>query len=200
MSQALPLSACYHCDQLLTMPPAGRHQQLICPRCHSPLGSFHNADLSRPLAFAVTGLVLAVPANTLPIMTLSLLGQANANTMIGGVAALWHNGFWWMAFLVLLCSVAAPVALLLNVATVCSLMQLRLGRAAVAPHLRLYQRLAVWAMADVYMLGILVAYIKMLDMGDLHIGAGLWSFAGMLLMTVLTRYYFDPHALWRQLT
>lgn len=193
------LSACYHCDQLLQIPAARRHQQILCPRCRSPLGHFHRTSTQLPMAFAVTGLVLAAPANILPIMTLTILGQSSANTMLGGVISLWHNGFWWMAFLVLLCSVIAPIALLTTVILSCSLVRIESCRGWSMHLLRLYRHLSVWAMADVYMLGIMVAYIKMLDMGDLHLDYGLYSFVGMLLMIALTRYYFDPQAIWRRL-
>jgi paraquat-inducible protein A len=48
-----------------------------------------------------------------------------------------------------------------------------------------------WAMPEVYMLGILVAYSKMMSMGQIIPGLGLFCFIGMLVSVILTKTSYN---------
>nr|WP_240554848.1 paraquat-inducible protein A [Oceanicoccus sagamiensis] len=65
--------------------------------------------------------------------------------------------------------------------------------------LKLYQHLDEWGMFDVYMLGILVSYIKMKDMGALVPGFGLLSFSILLVVATACSTVFDPHIVWNKI-
>ncbi len=47
------------------------------------------------------------------------------------------------------------------------------------------------------MLGILVAFIKMMDLGNLVTGMGLWCFVGLLVATSASIVTFDHHLAWK---
>jgi paraquat-inducible protein A len=55
-------------------------------------------------------------------------------------------------------------------------------------------RVKEWGMTEVYMLGILVAYIKMIDMGTILVGTGLLCFVGMLVSVVLAQSSYDAES------
>jgi len=151
------------------------------------------------MALSLAGLILALPANLLPIMTLSILGKANANTMINGAWQLLQADYWWMAALVFICSVLAPIVVLTVRFAVCLLISVKAPLRLIAPLLKSYQHLTHWAMLDVYMLGILVAFIKMMELGDLHVGLAMYSFVALLLLFNWSTAVFHPKALWQEL-
>jgi paraquat-inducible protein A len=52
-------------------------------------------------------------------------------------------------------------------------------------------------MLDVYLLGIVVAMIKMGDIGDIVAGPALWVFVMLLLVSMAAAAAFDQQAVWR---
>lgn len=193
------LTLCHDCDLIVNLPDVAAKQITRCPRCHANLPHNEHQGLQLPIAMSLAGLILVVPANTLPIMSLSILGKANANTMINGAFQLFEGGYWWMAFLVFACSVLAPVFILTLRFLVCLGVAFKISPAIVAPLLKSYQHITHWAMLDVYMLGILVAFVKMKDLGDLVTDLGLYSFVALLLLSSWSTAVFNAKALWCEL-
>ena len=58
------------------------------------------ARLQWAQAMVVTGIVLYVPANVLPVMTMSIVGTVEPLTVLGGVEELYDSGLWPMAAVV----------------------------------------------------------------------------------------------------
>jgi len=193
------LTLCQSCDQLVRMPSHVEGLLTKCPRCKSTLPHSEHAGLAAPIALSLAGIMLLVPANTLPIMTLGMLGQSNSNTMINGAHQLYVGGYWWMAFLVFACSVVVPAAVLILRFCICIGIAKNLPHQVVAPLLKVYEHLTHWAMLDVYMLGILVAFVKMVSMGDLVVGLGLYSFVALMLVFAWSTGQFNVKALWHEL-
>ena len=79
-----------------------------CLRCDSPLHVRKPDSLSRTWAFLITGMLLYIPANLLPIMQTRSLFDASAHTIMGGVVELWEGGAWDIALVVFIASVAVP--------------------------------------------------------------------------------------------
>jgi len=60
---------------------------------------------------------------------------------------------------------------------------------------KLYQKLIRWGMPEVYVLGILVAFVKLLDDFTVTIGAGMYCFllmmfCSLLVTTTVSKQYF----------
>ena len=61
--------------------------------------------------------------------------------------------------------------------------------------MRLLQSLRPWGMVEVFLLGVLVAVIKLSGIATVVAGPALWAFVGLtVLLTVVVS--FDPRALW----
>ena len=54
-------------------------------------------------------------------------------------------------------------------------------------------------MLEVYLMGILVSIVKLIDMADLHLGIGLACFIGLLLSQVWLEVTMSPHQVWDSL-
>jgi paraquat-inducible protein A len=149
------------------------------------------------LALACAALVLLVVANAFPVLGLDVNGQRSDMTVLGAVEKLWQAQMQPVAVLVLLTTIVTP---LLEVSTILWLvLPLRLGRAprAFVGVIRILKMARPWAMTEVFMLGMLVAMVKLAHFADLLPGVGIWSFGGlMLLLTALTALT-EPRDLWR---
>ena len=191
--------ACHECDALLKIAPVAVGQKLECPRCGYLLRRPRKDGVNRGLALSLTTLILIGPANFLPIMTLNMMGLDNVDTMIKGVVQLYHQGFWWMAFLVLFCSILAPLFESILVVCICLMVKARQFNSLLVQCLRLQSHMRRWAMLEVYLLSILVAYIKMIDEGEMYFGVGMFCFVGMMISVTLNTMMFDSHAIWEMI-
>ncbi|CBL45992.1 Paraquat-inducible protein A family protein [gamma proteobacterium HdN1] len=191
--------ACDHCDALLHRRNIPAGAAAVCPFCGSVLLRSKRRAAQRTLAFSVAGLLFYVPANFLPIMSFELLGNDAFSTLYGGVLQLWQQGYWWMSFLVCTCSMVMPLlALVVRLILAIAMYSQRFGRWH-RPLLRAVHSVSEWDMLEVYMLGILVAFIKMSDLGTIHLGVALLCFVGLLISTLGATLSFDSHACWEQL-
>jgi paraquat-inducible protein A len=53
-----------------------------------------------------------------------------------------------------------------------------------------------WAMLDVFLLGAIVAVIKLSDLADVHLDLGMYAFCGLILTLSAANAAFDTHAAW----
>jgi paraquat-inducible protein A len=193
-----PHLACRECDALLTKVNALPGQKLTCPRCNCVLRKPSNDTINRAMALCLTSLLMMVPAYFLPIMTFNLLGLDTVDTMVKGVIHLFDAGFWWMGVLVLFCSILAPMLESFLVLFICLLVKANLYGGVLIALLKIQSRIKRWVMLEVYMLGILVAYIKMIDSGQIYMGVGMICFSAMLLSATLNAVLFDTHIIWEK--
>ena len=126
-------------------------------------------------------------------------GQTESNRLIDGAIAFWQAGYWELGIAVFIFSVFAPLAVLLVLVTL--LLPLRLGRAPlfVKLQIRLLVFLKPWAMSEIFILGIIVAFVKLQDFADVGIGLSLFAFILMVIATVMAYLTLDTRALWARL-
>ncbi len=193
------LIACPDCAllQRVAAPPPGVTRR--CPRCRAVLVEGGRDGLQPSLALTLTALILLGAAHAFPILSFGLEGLTDSTTLLGGVAALWRNGLELVAVLVLLTLSLVPLAKLLSSLYV--LLPLRLGRVppGAGRVFRWIEVLHPWAMIEVYLLGILVAYVKLSDLAELELHAGLLALVGLILAMIAAEQVLDPQAVWQRL-
>ncbi len=198
----LPLSqlmACHECDLLMRKPELDLEQRACCPRCGYELSS-HRAHVElRSLALVLTALLLFLPANFLPIMQLNLLGQTTQDTVWSGVVGLYRSGMELVAGIVFLCSMVVPLLKLLCQLLVLLCIRWRVALKSGRWLFRSYYHLREWGMLEVYLMGILVSIVKLIDIADLTLGMGLFCFIGLLLAQVWLEVTMSPHQIWAAL-
>jgi paraquat-inducible protein A len=187
---------CRLCGQVHREISLARGERAGCARCGSLLAKRGWFGADAPLAFTITGLALAGPALRLPLVAVSKLRNEHVASVITGVHALWERGMQLLAIWVLLCGVIAPVALLGTLGLLLAPEKLR----EAVPNPRLLVRFAHalehWAMPEVHVLAVLVAFTKLGGLVDVRIGPGFWCYVAMSLMTLLAWRSFDfelPH-------
>lgn len=197
--QQLPLEqlvACHECDLLMYRPELQLEQKACCPRCGYELYAQRARVERRSLALVLTALALFLPANFLPIMQLNLLGQTTQDTVWSGVVALYRSGMEVVALVVFLCSMVVPLLKLLCQLLVLLCIRWRVARTWGRRVYRSYHHLREWGMLEVYLIGILVSIVKLIDMADLNLGVGLFCFIGLLLAQVWLEVTMSPHQIW----
>ncbi|MDP3979443.1 MAG: paraquat-inducible protein A [Pseudomonas sp.] len=194
------LVACHECDLLMRRPQLADGERAECPRCGYELYSLRHQVVRRSLALVLAALLLYVPANFLPIMQLNLLSQTTEDTVWSGVVGLYESDMQGVAVVVFLCSMAVPLLKLLCQLLVLLSIAWNIGRGYGLLFYRIYHHLRDWGMLEVYLMGILVAIVKLADIADLSLGIGLLCFVGLLLVQVWLEVTMSPHQIWRALS
>ncbi|MGE8295739.1 MAG: paraquat-inducible protein A [Pseudomonas sp.] len=200
---SLPLEqliACHECDLLMCKPLLQDGESAECPRCGYELFSHRHHVVRRSMALVLTALLLYVPANFLPIMQLNLLGQTSQDTVWSGVLGLYESGMQGIAVVVFLCSMAVPLLKLLCQLLVLLSIRFDFGRSYGLLLYRIYHHMREWGMLEVYLMGILVAMVKLMDLADLSLGLGLFCFVALLLVQVWLEVTMSPHQIWEALS
>jgi paraquat-inducible protein A len=193
---ALPLTACHECDLLQREPVLPSGGVACCPRCGAVLFRDIPDSIDRGLAFTLGASFLFIIANVFPIVGLEAAGLANATSLYGAVETIWKQDMAGVAALVFITTILIPaleLSLMLYV-----LVPLRLGKIpqGLAPILRVLQLVRPWSMTQVFMLGVLVALVKLVHLAHVVPGIALWSFGGLILLFVGAMASFNTHELW----
>ena len=193
------LVACPDCDLLnrLDGPAAAT---LLCARCGAVLRRHRPNSIDRTLALVMAALLLFTLANSFPFLAMKSGGFVQETTLLSGVQELWRQGLRLLAALVFCTCVLVPAAQLTGLLTI--LLPLRLGRRpppGAARILRLVQAAAPWGMMEVFMLGILVALVKLGHMATIVPGVSVFSFAALIVVMAAAFSTLDPPLLWARL-
>jgi len=199
LENAPALTACHECDLLVheTTGQESQYSSALCPRCGALLYHHSRHSLENTLALACASLVLLAVANTIPVVGLNIQGQRIDTTVIGAVAQLWRDDMPAVAILVLATTTLTP---LLEMACVIWLvLPLMLGRrpAAFAQVFRALQAGHPWAMVEVFILGTLVALVKLSHLADVLPGPAMWCFGALMLLLATISAIIEPRDLWQ---
>nr|WP_254066649.1 paraquat-inducible protein A [Acidisoma sp. S159] len=190
---------CRHCGLLQTIPALDDSSSASCPRCHTMLRRTHPDSLNRALAMTMAALSLFGVACLMPLMSVSTAGISLSADLFTGPERLQQRGIWELALIVLFTTVAAPFLKLLGMAYV--LIGLKMSRPP--RHLRRVfgwiERLRAWSMVEVYLLGVFVAYVKLVDIVHIDIGLALYALGLLILTTVAADAVLDRQAVWEEM-
>ncbi len=187
---------CPVCTQLNEVPAASGDWTATCGRCGSVLLRHRRAARLRCLAYSGAALLLYLPANALPILSMDKLGAHSELTIWSGCATLVSEGYLAVALLVFTASIAVP---LLKLLVLVHLSLSRPGARGARWRLGLYRlvhTIGPWSMLDVFLVAVLVGLVKLGDLARVSPEPGLAAFAGMVVLTLFASASFDPARLW----
>jgi len=190
------LCACPQCDQLHRLPALEENTHARCQRCGATLFRHSQWALDRVLALNLAVLLLLLIVNSFPLLSLKVSGRIEQAGLLSGVQALWQAGQWELAALVLLTSLVFPLLTALGWVYLSG--SLRLGKqpAGLALVYRLTRQLAPWSLIGVFMLGVLIAIFKLLDLADVIPGIALAALATLLVCSTAARIFQSPNLVW----
>lgn len=191
--------ACHDCDLLHRKQALKTGQKATCSRCGAVLYRQKRESLDRTLTITLAALIFYLLANLYPFMTFKLEGRVQANTMITGVFELTAGGNWVLAGVIGFTSILAPLLHILGLLYV--LLPLKRKRLAwgLASMFRVIEFLRPWAMLEVYLLGVLIALLKLSELATIELGVAFYAFIALMLLTTLAAASLDADLIWESL-
>jgi paraquat-inducible protein A len=170
----------------------------LCPRCGFALHHRKPNSIARTWALVTAALILYIPANMYPILTVIQFGAGQPSTILEGVRELLENGMWPLAVLVFFASVAVPVLKLVGLILLLLTTQarLRVFQRDRTVLYRILDSIGRWSMIDIFMESILVALVQFGAVATIVPGPGAIAFASVVILTMLAARAFDPRLIW----
>jgi paraquat-inducible protein A len=155
--------------------------------------------MTRCLALALSAVMLLLASNLFPFLSLKASGLEQVMTLPGSALALYQDGYWTVALLVMGPIVGIPAVML--AAVIAMLIPIRHGRSAslLIPAARLIFFLNPWSMVEVFVIGVLVSLVKIGAMATVVLGISFWAYVAFALCFIAMLTNLDPMILWRRI-
>lgn len=194
------LISCHFCHTLSEIPESHNTEEseMHCPCCQSQIHSRIPNSLNRTLALLIAAIILYIPANMLPIMTVTLWGDGQPDTIMSGVIHLMDSGMWPLALLIFIASIFIPILKLIILTGLMLSIKLKM-RWKPKDRTQLYritEFVGRWSMVDVFVIGILVTLVQFGNTASVIPDIGALSFAAVVILTMFAAHTFDPRLIW----
>jgi paraquat-inducible protein A len=194
-----PHCSCDVCELVVPSSAALRDlDRLRCPRCTDVLHRRKPESLQRTWALLIAAVICYIPANLLPIMTVTSLGRTQSDTIMSGVYFMLDHGMWPLAVVIFIASIFVPLLKLLVLVFLLLSVQLR-SEWRPRERTRLYritEAIGRWSMVDIYVVTILVALVRLGNLASVQAEIGAVFFCAVVVLTMLAAMSFDPRLIW----
>lgn len=204
MSAALPplddLVACPQCDTLHQARDLPDNARAYCQRCGIVLMTSQPAAMAQILSLALTAFIMMLAAISFPFLSLDAGGLHNATSVIDAILA-FNDGYAFplaiaVAFFIVVIPLVRLGALIYALGP---LVREQKPRQGARKAFGLAERLRPWSMAEIFIVGVTVALIKVAGLAAVTIGPAFWAFAGVVVITVLKDQLICRYSIWEAL-
>ena len=189
------VSACKECGVIVEYEKIDSAHNYYCPRCgyliYGPGEPF-----SYVIVMAFSALVSFIPALYFPILTLGMAGQMQTMTVLSIISEFYKDSGLFISVIVALTGVVIPLSMIFSLLWLLVPVHFKKRPLFLRPVYTVYATMRHWGMAEVYSLSVLVASIKLQNIGELSIDAGFFIFVFFLICFYISIIWFNPDDIW----
>lgn len=185
---------CPQCDLLVALPPLRSRQKATCPRCGTTLTIAWDAPRQRPTAYALVALFMLLLANLFPFVSMDVYGISSEIELLAIPDVLFSEDYASLGTFFLLFVQLVPIFCLVTTL-------LLVNRIPLPRHLQLFLARALfalksWGMAEIFLAGVLVSFVKLMAYGNIGVGQSFLPWCLFCLLQLRTLQCVDRHWLW----
>ena len=188
---------CPQCDLMVKLPDVPLGSRASCPRCHSVLTANWPEPRKRPTGYALAALFMLLLANLFPFITMKVAGLSSQISLLEIPKVMVSEDYSSLATLFLAFVQAIPALCMLTIILLVNRIpmpvSLRLGLA------RILFQLRSWGMAEIFMAGVLVSFVKLMAYGDIGLETSFWPWCLFCLLQLRAFQCVDRRWLWQQI-
>jgi paraquat-inducible protein A len=191
---------CAQCGLISLLPRMRPELVADCPRCHHTLWRMRRRPFEFVIACGLAATLFYIFALVAPFLEISAYGRFQLARIETGPVQLSLQGFQLVGILVLAVTVILPgVKLGLMLLTLIGLRTRLLSPMLLKTLFRWYEPIGPWAMVDVYLLGFLVAYTRLIAIASVQLDTAVYSLIGLMISMAAADAALDSEAVWRSL-
>lgn len=188
---------CPQCDMLVVLPVLDTGHWAECPRCDTTLTTRWRAFRQRPTAYALAALFMLVLANLYPFITMKVAGVTSQITLPGILQAMLADDYASLATFFLLFVQLVPAFCLVTILLLMNRVRMSLGlRRSLA---RILFALKSWGMAEIFLAGVLVSFVKLMAYGEIGVGLSFLPWCLFCLVQLRAFQCIDRRGLWNDI-
>ncbi|WJV52066.1 membrane integrity-associated transporter subunit PqiA [Prodigiosinella aquatilis] len=185
---------CPHCDLLVDLPLVHDGQRAVCPRCKTVLISRCSEPRRRPASYAFSAVMMLVLSTLFPFVSMQIAGITNEITLLEIPQVMVDDDYASVATLFMCFVQLVPAFCMVAIVLLCL-------RASLPYDLKrnitkILFRLKSWGMAEIFLAGVLVSFVKLMAYGDIGIGASFIPYVLFCLLQLLAFQNLDRRWLW----
>lgn len=193
------ITTCEECDFVNSIPPLRRGERFRCQRCAHVLVNVHKHVFVRIMGSGLSALLMLAMSLSFPFLGFSSNGIERTVSLFDTLSVLLSQGYLVLSILLSLALFVFPVVYLLAILFLVWSFQHQYV-------LKFVQRYCVrwllviepWLMVDVFLVGILVALVKMSSLADISLELSFWAFCGYVILLLKTMVLVDKRWLWNK--
>lgn len=193
--------ACSQCGTVQDLEPAHAGDKAFCRVCGYTFERTSGRSIPAAFALSSSTLILLLPANVLPLLSVSLLGTTHVSHLASGVISLWQHQWVVLAVLVAAFAVVLPFVRYGLLTLVLAVVLLRSGRARLPEWLGTTYRWALeldaWSMPDVFLIGLAVGYSRIVANLPVTFEWGGFCVVAAAFLSMVSRAALDRRSVWR---
>ncbi|MFV0335677.1 MAG: paraquat-inducible protein A [Tropicimonas sp.] len=192
------LIACPSCDALYRVSTPEHGERAVCSRCHHVLIAPVEGMAARMVALSLAVVVLLVTAVLVPFLEIDGGGLKNAASVLDTARSFEgaHMNVLALAVIAFIFVIPVSRAVCLVYALLPSLLNRpRFPGARTA--FRLTEELRPWSMAEVFVMGVAVALVKILDYASVKLDIAFWLFFALVVLTIFLDLYMCRWTIWK---
>ena len=164
--------------------------------CRSELTRTTGRTLTAAFACASATFLFLLPANLFPLLSTSVLGATRQSHLISSATAMWSGGWPWLGLVIAALLVVAPLLRFGLLTVVLGALRFDLRPAWLGRAFRYTNVLEMWALTDVFLLAMWIAYVRLAALVSVTVETGAVCFIIAGLLTLLTRATLCKEAIW----
>jgi paraquat-inducible protein A len=169
-----------------------------CLRCDSVLWRRRGRDpLGAALALTLAGICLFLVALTMPMISVDILGQDRQDTLLATATRIGDTTVWPLGLVVAATIAVMPATKLAATLAVLLGLRRRHKPAWLAPLFGWMHRIGRWAMIEVFLLGVFVAYSRLAAIATVIPGSALFALGGFMIVSAATDVLMDAETVWQ---
>lgn len=192
--QVVTCRTCGLLQRVATPLPAGTRAS--CARCDFEIRRRKPDSRNRTLCLALAALILYFPANLFPIVETDYWGMQEKTTIFQGIKGLFLQGNYLVGSLVFTTSILTPALKIIGLLFLSITLPWPRYKKFRTWVFKIIQIVDPWNMLEVTLLAMLVSIAELGEVATVHPGAGVFSFAMVVVLTICATITFDTRLVW----
>lgn len=188
------ITSCHICGLVVDAEEHADHK-LKCPRCSAVLLKSRD-EVRNTLILSITAMILMIPSSIFPFLKVQINEVLTTANLLQTADVMAQDGYALAGAVIFITALVFPLlylSLMIYVSAGC-LMSKRLPMIWTA--LRLLGFCQHFQMTDVFIVGILVSVVKLLDISDVSLGTGFYFLALTSVLIISIDLYYDKRLFW----
>ncbi|WP_342585978.1 PqiA/YebS family transporter subunit [Pseudoalteromonas luteoviolacea] len=192
------ITACQHCDYLVSIAHMDKHQRAICPHCGNTLANC-KIDYNQSInAFGLSSILFLLVSLHPHFISYAQHGLKQSISLIEAISLLATNFSALLAGLLAFTILLMPLAALILIMLAHSPFWRHLNPSNARIIVRALMLLKPLNLADIFLVAVLISAFKLTEFAEIEVGLGFWSYILFVLCFIETLSLLSKEQLWER--